>query len=210
MHHVNRQVLAESIGNISGWCSLEKAYHIFDTVYSLEKPNVRCVELGIFAGRSLAAFGLALMARDLGGAVYAVDSWSHKVSQENNDPEKDYENIEYWTNVDNQAIKDECYSMCNNLNINKFVRILEMDTVRAYQKIIPDIDVLHIDANHSEWDSTRDVLLYVDKVKDGGIIYMDDEDWDTTQTAQKFLNIKCDRIGEIVSGNICGIYRKKS
>ena len=40
-----------------------------------------------------------------------------------------------------------------------------------------EIDVLHQDGNHSEESSSREVELWLSKMKPGGIWIMDDIDW---------------------------------
>jgi hypothetical protein len=85
-----------------------------------------------------------------------------------------------------------------------------MSTLDAYYDIEGEVDVLHIDGNHSRWDSVRDVTMWVDRVRDGGIVYFDDEDWGTTQNAQELLLMKCDKIDEIKTSNVCGVYQKRA
>jgi hypothetical protein len=46
--------------------------------------------------------------------------------------------------------------------------------------LIEDIELLHIDGNHSETTSLIDVTKWVPQVKKGGIIIFDDVNWVTT------------------------------
>lgn len=192
---------------MNGWCDPRKANHVFDTVYQQDAKV--CVELGVFAGRSLIAFGLAQAKRALEDSkprriTYGVDTWEAQSAMRNNDSA----NSQWWAGIDYLAIKAECMRVSSELGISKHVELLHMSTVDAYPKIDEVIDVLHIDGNHSRWDSVRDVTLWVDRVRPGGIIYFDDEDWNTTGNAQELLALKCDKLTELKTSNVCGVYQK--
>ena len=62
--------LLNVVPTMNGWCDPTKANHIFDTVFE-RNPKV-CVELGVFAGRSLIAFALALAKRVPKVLLYTV------------------------------------------------------------------------------------------------------------------------------------------
>ena len=196
--------LLNIVPTMNGWCDPAKANHIFDTVYS-RNPKV-CVELGVFAGRSLIAFGLALAKRATkGSVVYGVDTWAPAPAVDNSD----VTNASWWRNLDYKGIKRECETTCEHLKLDKYVRLCQMSMVDAYSVIEGDIDVLHIDGNHSRWDSVRDVTMWVDRVVDGGIVYFDDEDWSTTENAKELLLLKCDKLTELKTSNVCGVYQKR-
>jgi hypothetical protein len=195
--------LLEAVPKMNGWCDPAKANHIFDSV--IKQRATRCVELGVFAGRSLIAFGLALA--KLGNpksVVYGVDTWSAIAATTNNDGD----NAQWWKSVDYDAIRHECVSTCESLEISTYVKLMKMSTVQAFYEIDGNVDILHIDGNHSQWDSTRDVTMWVDRVVAKGIIYFGDEDWVSTKTAQRLLELKCIKIDEIKTTNVCGVYRK--
>lgn len=197
--------LLQTVPTMNGWCDPAKANHIFDMVYE-QKPNI-CVELGVFAGRSLIAFGLALAKLgDKRNVVHGVDTWSPAPAMENNDEV----NAKWWRTINYTAMKSECERVCNELGISEFVKLHQCSTLDAFYRIDGEIDILHIDGNHSQWDSTRDVTMWVDRVREGGIVYFDDEDWASTKAAQELLLLKCKKLGEIKTSNICGVYRKLS
>ena len=197
--------LLQTVPTMNGWCDPSKANHIFDTVYG-QNPKL-CVELGVFAGRSLIAFALALAKRsDKRHVVYGVDTWAAAPAMDNNDAV----NASWWREQNYKAIKGECERVCSELGVSEYVRLRQMSTLDAYYDIEGEVDVLHIDGNHSRWDSVRDVTMWVDRVRDGGIVYFDDEDWGTTQNAQELLLMKCDKIDEIKTSNVCGVYQKRA
>lgn len=201
--------LLNTVPTMNGWCDPSKAVHVFDTVYN--QNATLCVELGVFAGRSLVAFGLAQAKRKQSDPTverktYGIDTWSAQPAIDNNDKA----NAEWWLkSVDYDAIKRECTGKIKELGIEDIVEVVHSSTVKAFYDLnLYNIDVLHIDGNHSRWDSVRDVTLWVDRVRTGGIIYFDDEDWSTTANAQELLLEKCEKIGEIKSSNVCGVYQK--
>ncbi len=197
--------LLAKVPHMNGWCAPEKAAHIFETVVRT-KPDV-CLELGVFAGRSLIAFGAGLATiGDKTKLVYGIDAWAVEEATENNNTE----NANWWkTQVNYEAIRMECENACHEIHVAEYVRLIRADTIRAYIGVTAPIDILHIDGNHSRWNSVRDVTIWVDRVKPGGLIYFDDEDWDTTKNAQELLLLKCDKLEEIRASNICGVYKKR-
>jgi hypothetical protein len=199
--------LLTKVPNMNGWCDPAKSTHIFDTVYSRDAKV--CVELGVFAGRSLIAFGLAQAKRAVSDPstkriTYGVDTWAAQHAMDNNDSA----NAKWWAGINYSSIKRECEVTVSELKINKHIQLEHMSTIKAYQTIEGPVDVLHIDGNHSRWDSVRDVTMWVDRVRPGGIIYFDDEDWDTTKNAQELLLVKCKKLTELKTSNVCGVYQK--
>jgi hypothetical protein len=67
------------------------------------------------------------------------------------------------------------------------------------------IDLLHIDGNHSEKASMRDVELWLPRVPSGGFVVFDDINWDTTKKAVQYLDKKLVKIADISD---CRFYRK--
>lgn len=206
----NKARLLQTVPTMNGWCDPAKANHVYDTVFN---QNARlCVELGVFAGRSLIAFGLAQDKRRTSDPktprkTYGIDTWAATPAVENNNKA----NSEWWLTIDYDAIKRECNTTLSTLGISDLVEVVQSSTVQAFYDLdLHDIDVLHIDGNHSRWDSVRDVTLWVDRVRTGGIVYFDDEDWESTKNAQELLLEKCERIGEIKTTNVCGVYRKRA
>jgi hypothetical protein len=65
-----------------------------------------------------------------------------------------------------------------------------------YQWADAPIDILHIDGNHSEEKSVRDVLLWSSSVSPLGAVVMDDTDWQTTQKAVKLLDVLFNKVDD--------------
>jgi predicted O-methyltransferase YrrM len=78
---------------------------------------------------------------------------------------------------------------------------------------IDNIDLLHIDGNHSEAATLIDVLKWVPLVKQGGFIIFDDLRWseggvNTTGRAVEWLNANCIRFSEAEKSADWGIWIK--
>ena len=186
---------------VLGWCQPEKAIDLYDRVVE-EKASV-VVELGVFGGKSLVALGLG--AKKIGDCkVIGIDPWKHEDALN----ESEGANRDWWAAQDLEAIYQQARHVINRAMLSGVVQLIRKNSVDSLQDVGSDIDILHIDGNHSEWDSCRDVLNWLPKVKKGGIIYMDDEDWVSTIQAQTFLKEKCARVGTIKTTNECGVYRK--
>lgn len=194
--------LLETVPSMNGWCDPAKSNHIFDSV--VRQRATTCVELGVFAGRSFVAFALALAALGEDGVAYGVDTWAASPAVANNEGE----NAAWWRGIDYPAMYNECHQTCGKLGVLNYTKLLKMSTVDAYHEIKGPVDVLHIDGNHSQWDSTRDVAMWVDRVSPNGLVYFDDEDWASTKMAQELLMTKCTKIEELKTTNVCGVYRK--
>jgi len=88
-------------------------------------------------------------------------------------------------------------------------------TSEEYSNIINyEIDILHIDGNHEEESSCKDVELYLPRVKKGGYVWFDDANWHQTQKAINLLQNKfnCKLIDKAKSddpNNFCNLYIKE-
>jgi predicted O-methyltransferase YrrM len=70
--------------------------------------------------------------------------------------------------------------------------------------------LLHIDGNHSEEASTSDVDLFMPLVKPGGVVFMDDLNWDSTKRAQeKMLDFCGEPRVEKGEAHCYGVYKKR-
>jgi len=87
-------------------------------------------------------------------------------------------------------------------------------TSAEYSNIIDfEIDILHIDGNHEEISSCRDVELYVPKLKTGGYLWFDDANWKETKKAINLIEntYKLKLIDKAYSddpNNYCNLYIK--
>lgn len=166
---------------LEGWCTKEKAMIIYNVILSIEKPV--CVELGVFAGRSLVA--IAKAAKRKNGHVYGIDAWSNDASMYGNNRE---ENNIWWSNIDYEYFYNYTKDVLLKGNVADICDILRNksnDVVEQFED--NSIDFLHQDGNHSEECTTEEVKKWCSKVKVGGYWAFDDSDWPTTKKAQELL-----------------------
>jgi predicted O-methyltransferase YrrM len=192
---------------LPGWCSIEKASLIAELVRA-ERPKI-CVEIGIFGGRSLVPCAAALRENDDGGAIYGIETWSAAVATEH---VTNKENDEWWRNLDYADIKSEFLKFLVANKLVGWVRLIEAPSADAIA-IFRSIDYLHIDGAHSIFNAAEDVVLYFKRLKPGGIIIMDDVNWETTAPAYQILKALCDPIAtvkdEATGLDACAILRKR-
>lgn len=197
---------------MDGWCSPEKATRIATTILG---QNARlCLEIGVYAGRSLLAIALAL--RELGdGLVIGIDPWDPEASVAGweNDPA----NRDWWSgktsNLNHGAIHLQCVAHIKRLQLDPYITLLPItsDAAAAMFKSAhvtsPWLNFLHIDGNHSEAQALRDVETFVPWVHDDGTVAFDDLDWSSTKQAQERLNDLCETL---TPTGTCGFYRRFS
>jgi predicted O-methyltransferase YrrM len=128
------------------------------------------VEIGVWAGRSLVPMALALKALNK-GKIIGIDPWDAKASIEG----MTGENLKWWQEVDHEKIFQQCCDWLTRAGINLFVDIHRCRSDQFQPP--PQIDILHIDGCHGEKASCYDVDKYADKVRVGGLLFMDDVLW---------------------------------
>ncbi|HRW58642.1 MAG TPA: class I SAM-dependent methyltransferase, partial [Chlamydiales bacterium] len=197
-------VRSRYLNKIEGWCTDEKAELIVDLVLKT-KPTV-CVEIGVFGGASVIPFASALKINQQ-GFIYAIDPWSNAECLENyenmNDP-----NYAWWSKVDLNYVYHSYLAMIRKFEIIPYCKTMKMTSKDALHHISEEIDILHIDGNHSEESSSFDVYNYFPKVKKGGYVLFDDANWATTTKAYQYLEERCEIIKKVDNGN-CVLFKKQ-
>lgn len=185
---------------LDGWCTIEKARAMMELV-ERERPAV-LVEIGVFGGRSLAAMADACRQNGY-GHVHGIDPWSAPAALES---VEESANIDWWAKVDYEGVYTRCKRALWAMQLEPFVTIMRLTAEEAAPAFAPEsIDVLHIDGNHSEASSTRDVTLYLPRVRTGGHIWFDDMDWPSTHNALRIMREQCEEVG---AAGTCGLFRK--
>lgn len=185
-----RKTLVPILDGMHGWCTPEKASAMYELI-ERERP-VLVVEIGVFGGKSLVPQALALKANQR-GIIYGIDPWTAEACLEGtNDPAND----EWWKNAVNY---DEMYLKCQHElakhGLGRHAALMRCKSQDAACRF-NNIDVLHIDGNHSEEVSCRDVEMWLPRMKQGGYVWVDDCDWSTTQRAQALVLEKADHYGQ--------------
>ena len=166
---------------LHGWCTVDKALTLYNTIINIDSPL--CVELGVFAGRSL--LPIALAAKYKTGKAYGIDPWEKDAALEGNNSEL---NDDWWSNIDYEHFFNYTHNVLKDANVDNYCTILRnksRDVINKFDDMT--IDFLHQDGNHSEEVTVEEVNRWYNKVKIGGYWAFDDSDWATTLKAQQLL-----------------------
>lgn len=172
------------------WCNEVKARALYDLIRQSQDPKI--VEIGVFMGQSAFVMMESLKRYSLPGSFFAIDPWTTEAALEGNNTN---ENDEWWASIDINQIYEgflECVATNGFGHICNVLR-QKSDNVFYEWKDMP-IDILHIDGNHSEYNSVRDVCLWSTAVAPNGFVIMDDTDWETTRKATDMLDVLFTRI----------------
>lgn len=186
---------------LEGWTSLGRCLEMAQLVLE-HRPSV-IVELGTFGGRATLPMALAL--RHAGcGKIYTVDPHRPEPCVEGKNDEA---NNEWWKALDFDAIHKKVIDWIWRLGLQQIVIPIRARS-QDVPELFPSIDFCIIDGNHSEEVSCRDVNNYVPRIKSGGLCFMDDTDWETTQKCQQIILESCDEIKSGENGHY-KIFRKR-
>lgn len=186
--------------HLNGWCTPHKASALMELIYQTRPATV--VEIGVFGGASLIPQALALQENGT-GIIHGIDPWAVDSALEG---EQDQANIDWWKKVNLDAIMEDFHKALIDAKVLRRVTIHPVTSTAALSHFGPgSIQILHIDGCHSELSSVRDVRNWLPKVADGGYIWFDDTDWNSTAKAVALLESKCQRIWSI--GN-CALFVK--
>lgn len=170
---------------MEGWCPPDKATSIAVDILN-HQPEV-CVEIGVFAGRSLLAAALALKENGR-GVIYGIDPWTPDASSEGF-VEGDANRV-WWGKLDHNVIMQQFLDYIALLGVQDSIRVVRKTNREALPEItlVSPIDWLHIDGNHSVELARYDVENYVPLVRSGGRIWFDDVDWGSTASALSLMD----------------------
>lgn len=194
------------MNQLTGWCTERKASVLIDIVLKTRPKKI--LEIGVYGGKSVVPMACALQA--LGeGIIYGIDPWDNNAAIQwvmNED------NLRYWALVDLQSIKRGLMMKIRQFYLEDQIVLLETTSEAA--EPIQDIDILHIDGNHSDITSYFDVTKWVPFVKSGGWIILDDMTWYengvfTTARAAEWLDTHCKKLAEFKDDSVWGIWIKK-
>lgn len=177
--------LADSIKSalpaLRGWCPEVKAIAMAEHIIQHRPKTI--VEIGVFGGRSLIPMAMACHTIQ-NGIVHGIDPWSREAALRY---ETDPKNREWWSKLDYSSVYRDFAQAVLKHNLTEHCYWYRTEAHLAHS-LFETIDMLHIDGNHSHESATRDVNLYVPKVKVGGFVWFDDIDWKSTQGALKELH----------------------
>ena len=182
---------------ISGWLTPEVGAAMRNLIQKTH-PGV-CVEIGVFAGKSLINTALALK-ENAKGTVYGIDPWRLDIAIAGSSPDE-FD----WTKIDMDAVHYDCMRAIWERHLDNVV-IIRATSKQAIKLFWPlSIDILYIDGGHSEESSVLDVMLYMPKVKRDGHIWIDDTNYDSLRTAINLLEEQCQLIKDF---GHCRLYQR--
>jgi predicted O-methyltransferase YrrM len=199
------QAIEHAITSLEGWCTLRKAEMLADLIETHDCDAA--LEVGICCGRSL--IPMALTMKHLGrGYVIGVDPWSN---QEATKIAISVEHDRWWSDVDFVRIKRSFFAGLLTFGVLPFVKILELNSEQAFAALADQkFDLIHIDGGHSEEQAYRDVANWSTLLDSGGILVMDDIQWETVKKAHAWILEHYEALQEVSEGgNSYGAYRKR-
>ena len=193
------------MNQLEGWCSDRKAGILIDLIF-MTAPRV-IVEIGVYGGKSLVPMACALKANRK-GIIYGIDPWDTNASLED---VMNASNRAYWGWVDHEAIMNRLIQKIDQFELQGRIELIRRTS--ANTDPIYDIDILHVDGNHSDSTSYLDVTKWVPLMKKGGWIIFDDMTWYedgifTTSRAVEWLNKNCIKVAEYTDDSIWGMWVK--
>lgn len=191
------------MNQLEGWCTKNKASILIDLVFMLNPKTI--VEIGVFGGKSLIPMAYALQVTK-SGKIYGIDPWDSAASAEG----MDSINYDWWSTLDHGYILKGLQEKIIQFNLTE--QIILIRTTSEDAPLIPQIDILHIDGNHSEKTAVLDATKWVPLVRKGGLIIFDDITWATSagsnESAVKWMDRNCIRVATFQEDNEWGIWVK--
>lgn len=197
--HAVKQDAYDSMDQLEGWCTKNKASVLIDIIFMLNPDTI--VEVGVWGGKSLIPMAHALRA-NAKGMIYGIDPWDSNESADG----MEGANLDWWSSVDHKMILQNLEKKIGEFGLQNQITLIK--TTSQLAPVILDIDILHIDGNHSEKASTLDVSKWVPLVRKGGIIIFDDLNWGTNCKAVQWLDENCVKLAEFHEDNQWGVWVK--
>lgn len=174
---------------LPGWCTPAKATVLAELVLQ-HRPQL-LVEIGVFGGRSFIPMALALQEAALPTAMaYGIDPWSAAAAIEGMDlhDADDQKHVAYWTGIPLAAVHRRCADVMDAHNLWDCAALLQARSENVAHLFAPaSIDFLHLDSNHTELVSCRDVTTWLPALHPDGIFIMDDTDWPSQRAARALI-----------------------
>ena len=178
---------AESDGGLPGWCTPLKGRWLADHV--VREHLTHCAEIGVFGGRSLLALGLAVRHLGRGGYVLGIDPYDFGRQVEGMDRHPPH--VEWARDIPFDRLHANALAAIRARGLQPHCGIIRAAADEVAGLIGP-LDLLHIDGCHSVLSSCRDAEVWAPKVRPGGLIVLDDAEWETVQPARAMLAALCE------------------
>lgn len=167
-----------NVETLPGWCTQEKAELLYNSVGRINSQI--SIELGVFGGRSLIPMALAHKQKGSGFAI-GFDAYKGKVCAEGTNAEA---NNAWWMRQNMMEIYHNCIEAIEAHELGDFCSVVRMRSQDAGLLIKDNcVDILHQDSNHNWETILAEVILWIPKVKVGGLWIADDVLWTEAKDA---------------------------
>jgi hypothetical protein len=156
--------------SIPGWCSEDKSILMMNVIKENQCKN--CIEIGVFAGKSLFPIAKALEYNRT-GIIFAIDAWNPVEATKGynlSDP-----NYNWWAELDYDYFFEITKNLIRKYRLEKYCSIVRSTSHDAVDQFLDEtIDFIHFDGSYCGKVVYEDVINYLPKVKDGGYILIND------------------------------------
>jgi hypothetical protein len=180
--------IALIVPSLEGWCPVDKAQWMATWIVNQRASKI--VEIGVFGGRSLIPMGMAVKflmehRQPYHGKVVGLDSYNKIDSTEG---ESDLANRDWWAQINLDKVRAGAELAIVSLGLAHIVDLRVISSTQGVSSFEDgSVDLVHVDGQHAESVSCRDVDLWFPKLRSGGIMVMDDTDWHQLQPARKII-----------------------
>jgi glycosyltransferase involved in cell wall biosynthesis/predicted O-methyltransferase YrrM len=182
-----RRIAGMIPADAGGGCPVPKAFLMASIALQYRLGNY--LEIGVYRGRSFLPMAVAV--QRLGGRAYGVDAYDREVAREHDLPEKLREPLNAFIDtLDFARIHADVTRLREALGVaatSEIIRAPSAAAVTGFRQRGTPIDMLHIDGNHDTRHVLQDVDSWVPLVRDGGVVVLDDIDWDPVRPASNRL-----------------------
>lgn len=195
------------ITSLPGWCNPHKAKRIMHVAAEAAALGaVRAVELGVYGGRSLVAIALGLKLAGR-GKIDGIDSWSKEDCLEGQ--QSDVDRKLWGEDTDYEALVRHTLDGVKRFGVDEYARVVRKRTTEALSDYEDgSIDLMHLDSNHSELVSCRDVTAWLPKMAERSVWIADDTNWPSMQRALGLLEAAGFRRIETGPDNFWAVYAR--
>lgn len=193
--------------SLPGWCTPHKAKRIMRIAFETASfSGERAVELGVYGGRSLVALAMGFKLAG-GGSIDGIDSWSGEDCLEGD--QSDVDKKLWGQDTDYEALVKHTIDGVKRFDVQDFARVVRKRTADALGDYEDgSLDLIHLDSNHSELVSCRDVTAWLPKMAKRSVWIADDTNWPSIQRALGMLEAAGFTRNETGPDNFWAVYAR--
>lgn len=171
-----------------GGCPWSKAKIMIDII--VERNLKTCVEIGVYRGRSF--FPIVYACSLTKGSALGIDPFEGGDAMQDDVPSNVKTDVnKFMNNVNLPNIYKECMKRLVEAPFGSHGNIIRKKSDDAVDDVPESLDFLHIDGNHDKVRVESDVKNYLPKLRKGGVIVLDDTNWESTEGAQESVSQQC-------------------